>query len=377
MSITDSVKALARELGFDLVGIASAAPFTERGRIAAERLRAGLMGDLPWYTEERVARGTDPERALPGARSIIALGVSYRAPEPPAPDAEPRGRISSYAWGQDYHNLLERRTRSFARRLPDLAGRPVRARWYTDTGPLQDRAVAERAGIGWFGKNTNILTRIGSWAFLSEVVTDLELEPDAPLKKTCGGCARCVEACPTGALTPYALDANTCISYLTIEDRGPIPRPLRPLMGDWVFGCDICQDVCPVNRKAQLTRDRAFWAADGEAARPRLVDLLSLTDEGFAARFQGSPVRRARNDGLKRNVCVALGNLGDRRAVPALARALRDESTLVRGHAAWALGRIGGEEAEAALRAAGAQEDDPTVLEEIAAAHEDLKEGGR
>ena len=367
MSLTAHVKSLAAELGFDSVGITSAESLTERGETALERVQDGLMGDLPWYTEERVERGSDPQAILPGARSIISLAMSYLTPPPEMPEDDlPRGRISNYAWGRDYHALLRKRLRAFMRRLPEVAGVPVQAKAYNDTGPVQDRAVAERAGVGWYGKNTNILTSKGSWVFLAEVITDLELEPDIPLKKTCGGCTLCLEACPTQALiAPYVLDSNRCISYLTIELRGAIPRDLRPLVGEWIFGCDICQDVCPVNRKAELSREYAFFTRDGEAAHPQLLELLELSDAEFAERFQGSPVRRAKNAGMKRNVCVALGNIGDERAISALVRVLRDETALVRGHAAWALGRIGGERARAALMEARHAETDAGTLEEI------------
>ncbi|MBI4329200.1 MAG: tRNA epoxyqueuosine(34) reductase QueG [Chloroflexi bacterium] len=372
---TASVKALAREMGFDLVGISSAEPFTERSQATLQRVQEGLMDGLPWFTKERVSRGADPRHILPTARSIISLALNYHTPSPTegSPMGEPlggrplRGWVARYAWGEDYHRVFQRKVKLFLERLPGVAGRPVAARWYTDTGPLLDRAVAERAGVGWFGKNTNILTSIGSWVLLAEVITDLELEPDRPLKKTCGLCRACMDACPTGAIVaPYVLDNARCISYQTIENRGAIPREIRPLMGDWVFGCDICQDVCPVNRKAQLAREYALFARDGERARPELLGLLDLTEAEFQERYRNSAVRRTRLSGLKRNACVALGNIGDRRAVPSLARALREsrESGLVRAHAAWALGRLGGAEAEAALREALATEQDEGVREE-------------
>ena len=231
---------------------------------------------------------------------------------------------------------------------------------------MNDRAAAERAGVGWFGKNTNILTRThGSWVLLGQVITDLDLVPDAPLAKTCGGCVRCIDDCPTGAIVaPYVVDNTRCISFLTIELRGSIPRELRPLIGDWVFGCDICQDVCPVNRKAAGSLEPAFRQRHDFAA-PALLPLLELDDEAFRRRFMGSPIRRARRAGLQRNVCVALGNIGDRSALPALVAALASPDAVVREHAAWALGRLGGGEAERALAAALAREGDPTVRNEI------------
>ena len=243
---------------------------------------------------------------------------------------------------------------------------------------MNDRAAAERAGIGFFGKNTNILTPShGSWVFLGQVVTDLDLEPDVPLAKNCGECVRCIDACPTGAIVaPYVIDNRRCISFLTIELRGPIPVELRPLMGDWVFGCDICQDVCPVNRDAAQSLEPAFRQRHDFSA-PELIPLLELDDEGFRERFRNSAIKRAKRAGLQRNVCVALGNIGDRRAVPALGRALVEAGPLVRRHAAWALGRIGGQEAEMALESARRSEPDGDVLEEIDAALSDMKPSSR
>ncbi len=247
----------------------------------------------------------------------------------------------------------------------------MQTRWYTDTGPMLDRAVAERAGVGWFGKNTNILTSQGSWMLLAQIITTLELQPDEPLKKTCGACTACIEACPTGAIVaPYVLDNSRCISYLTIENRGAIPPELRPLIGDWIFGCDICQDVCPVNRKARVGQAYEELTRDAEGrARPELVELLSLDDDGFRERFRQSAVLRAKPAGMRRNVCVALGNIADPTTVGPLRRVLRhDDSPIVRGHAAWALGRIGTADAVAALEAASLAEADTSALEEIAAA---------
>ena len=252
-----------------------------------------------------------------------------------------------------------------------MVEQPVRTRFFVDDGPMNDRAAAERSGVGWFGKNTNILTPThGSWVFLAQVITDLELKPDPPLKKTCGECIRCIPACPTDAIiAPYVIDNRRCISFLTIELRGPIPRELRPLMGDWVFGCDICQDVCPVNRKAVLSTEPDF-AKRHDFDAPDLIPLLDLDDEAFRKRFEGSPIRRAKREGLQRNVCVALGNIGDPVAVPALAAALNSDSPLVRSHAAWALGQIGGDEAQTALAHALKTEDDPEVRREIGEARE-------
>ena len=366
------VKNLVVELGFDLVGVTSADPFTEAEEVTLERVRAGLMDGLPWYHAARVKRGCRPEEMLPGARSIIAVAMSYMAKAPPqtGESTPPQGKVARYAWGQDYHKVMERRLKLLAQRLSERLEQTVQAKVYVDTGPMLDRAVAERAGVGWFGKNTNVLTRShGSWVFLGQIITDLELEPDAPSKKTCGQCRICIDKCPTGAIVaPYVLDNTKCISYLTIELRGSMPRHLRPLVGDWVFGCDICQDVCPVNRKAEPTREPAFQTGEHGFSALELLPLLSITEEEFSERFRNSPIKRAKRAGLLRNVCVALGNIGDSRAIPSLVEALCHDIPLARGHAAWALGRIGGAEAEAALRDALATEADPDVRDEIAEA---------
>ena len=370
-----TIKQYGESLGFDIVGITTAEPFFRDEQAAIERIRDGLMDGLPWYTEERVRRATHPEVLLPGAKSIISLAMSYLTEEPENGGPGPHGKIARYAWGDDYHQLLKGRLKEFVEGVSERVGRPVGTRIFVDDGPMNDRAAAERAGVGWFGKNTNILTPShGSWVLLGQVVTDLELEPDRPLAKTCGDCVRCIDECPTGAIVaPYVIDNTRCISFLTIELRGAIPREMRPLVGDWVFGCDICQDVCPVNRKAALGLEPAFRQRHDFAA-PQLLPLLELDDEAFRERFRNSPIKRAKRVGLQRNVCVALGNIGDPTAVPALAKCMNGADALVRMHAAWALGRIGGPEASGALHSAIDREEDPAVLEEIELSLADTRE---
>ncbi len=367
--LEESVKELGRSLGFDLVGITTAESFPRDEAAAVERVRSGLMDGLPWYTEERVRKATNPEMLLAGARSIISVAISYNTGEAKPTGEGPHGRFARYAWNEDYHQVMKARLRQLAEGLEAIAGRPVKTRNFVDDGPMNDRAAAERAGVGWFGKNTNILTpSLGSWVLLGQVVTDLELEPDEPLKKNCGSCVQCIVDCPTNAIVaPYVIDNRKCISFLTIELRGAIPLEMRPLVGDWVFGCDVCQDVCPVNRYAPQTLEPAFQKRHDFDA-PALLPLLELDDEGFRERFRNSPVKRAKRVGLQRNVCVALGNIGDRSAVPALATALATKEPLVRRHAAWALGRLGGDEAEEVLIAAHADETDDEVVEELEAA---------
>ena len=281
------------------------------------------------------------------------------------------GRVARYAWVRDYHRAMKRRMRNLVRALERELSSEVAARWYVDDGPMLDRAAANRAGIGWFGKNSNILNpQFGSWIFLGQIITDLELDPDAPLKKSCGGCTRCIDDCPTGAIVaPYVVDNSRCISYLTIENRGAIPREMRPLVQDWVFGCDICQDVCPVNRKARQPAQPIPSAVKSEHLVPvgqmDLVELLRMSEDEFRQRFAGTSIMRAKRVGMQRNACVVLGNVADDSAVPDLSVALESSEPLVRGHAAWALGRIGGDQATATLTRAASSESNADVLEEI------------
>ena len=370
-----SIKKYAKSLGFDLVGITDAEPFLEDEAIALERIRSGYMDGLPWYTEERVKKMNRPTELLPGARSVISVATSYKVDESDEIGSL-RGKVSRYAWGDDYHEVLKNKLREFCSGLDDIAGFPVKTRIFVDDGPMNDRAAAFRSGVGWFGKNTNILTPShGSWVFLGQVITDLLLKNDTPLKKTCGNCVRCIDDCPTGAIVaPYTIDNERCISYLTIELRGPIPVPLRPLMGDWVFGCDICQDVCPVNLKAKKGNMGSFKKKSGFSA-PELIPLLNMDQKSFSETFRNSPVKRAKRVGLQRNACVALGNNKDTRAIPALEKALREAEVLVRMHAAWALGQIGGKNSLISLTKALGEESDKDVLNEINSAIKNCAEG--
>lgn len=401
---TTTIKEYAYSLGFDIARITDARGFPEAERVIKERIAAGLMDGLPWFTEERAAVSCHPDALLPGARSIISLAMFYLTEQPADQEGDPpRGRISRYAWGDDYHEVIKPKLRQFAAWLREYARASVGAgvegsgdletRIFVDTGRMVDRAVAERAGLGWYGKNTNILTKgWGSWVFLAEIVTNLPLAVDTPIKASCGHCEICLHACPTQALpAPYVLDNTRCISYLTIELRGSIPLELRPLMGNLIFGCDICQQVCPVNhvvekRLAGIIEKRGngaqpigvrqreeFRPRAGIGSSPELIPLLSLTEEQFRERFRLSPIRRTKRRGLLRNVCVALGNSGNRQAVPALIGALHDYEPLVRGHAAWALGRLGGEQAKQALQDALAEEHDEEVRKEIVCALDEFE----
>ncbi len=367
MLASGPLKAHALALGFVAVGIAPAEMQTAARFVFHERINLGMYEGLPWFSRERADRATDATRALVGAGSVITLAAPYKTAYVSAevPDGL-RGRIARYAWGRDYHRVLEQRLKRLVSFIEQEYG--ARSRGLVDYGPLAERAYAARAGIGWFGKNTNILLPgLGSWVLLAELVTTAQFEADAPLAKSCGSCTRCVTACPTGAISgPYVVDNQRCISYQTIENRGWIPRELRRLLGDWVFGCDLCQDACPVGRGAEETTLPEFAPASLDAALPELTALLNLSEEQFLARFQGRAVMRTKRAGLARNACVALGNLGDPAAVPALAQALRtDSSAVVRGHAAWALGRITGPNARQALTYALESEADAQVRHEI------------
>ncbi|MCA1669199.1 MAG: tRNA epoxyqueuosine(34) reductase QueG [Thermomicrobia bacterium] len=372
MNATD-IKALALAHGFHLARVTTAEPFVGLEPVLNARIAAGHLGGLDWFTPERAHIASAPQRLLPWARSLLVLGVSYYADAPLMPDdGVLRGRIARYAWGADYHDLLKAMMRGLIADIERLAGTPLMAGTLVDTARIVDRAAAARAGLGWYGKNTCIITTrdTGSYLFLAEVPLDLDLEPDAPLRKSCGSCAACMAACPTHAIpAAYVLDTPRCISYLTIEHRGALPVALRPQMGSWVFGCDLCQEVCPPNRHVLPLAPPALQPRDVDDAYPALIPLLTMTVAEYRDRFRGRAIKRAKREGLARNAAVALGNSGDRAAVPALAAALADhDAPLIRSHAAWALGHLGGKPARAALERCRATEPDTEVCTEIVAA---------
>jgi epoxyqueuosine reductase len=332
-------RSLALEAGFDLAGIADAAAPRELASFS-EWIARGFAGEMGYLTSQ-AERRSDLRRAFPWARSVISVALQYDTPHAYSTEAaSDRGWVARYAWGDDYHDVMKARLETLVERLHAEAG-PFRSRVYADTGPIVERAYAAAAGIGAWGKNTCLLhPEHGSWFFLGEAVTDLELLADAPLPDMCGSCTACLEACPTGALpAPYVLDATRCISYLTIEVKGAIPEERREGLGRHVFGCDICQDVCPWNRKRRHRAEARFEPRPGLLA-PDLEELAGLGPEEFRERFRRSPVKRAKRRGLLRNVAVALGNSGDASKRPALERLAEDADPVVREHALWALRQL-------------------------------------
>lgn len=368
VSLSARIKEEAQRLGFALAGISPVKP-PRHEESFAQWLRKGLGGEMG-YLERTEELRRDPLKLVPWAKSVVSVGMNYFTPHPRDPEEKgTKGWISRYAWGDDYHDVIKARLERLLATIGAISHEPVEGKAFVDAGPVLERDLAGVAGIGWIGKNTHLISpKRGSWFFLGELFLSLELSHDRPIRDRCGECDFCLRACPTGAFVgPYILDARRCISYLTIELKGAIPRHLRPLMGNHVFGCDICQEVCPYNTKAEATEEAAFSPRQGLYA-PELIPLLALSEEGFKERFRKSPVLRAKRRGLLRNVAVALGNLKSPEAVPALARALADPEPLVRRHAAWALGEIGSEEALAALRGRLEDEADAEVRAEIEAA---------
>jgi epoxyqueuosine reductase len=362
----EALRQKTRELGFDACRVTSAdAPgFAAR---YSQWLADGRHGDMA-YLERTAPKRVDPQQVLMGTKSIITLAASYHdpnAPTTPAPsDCGLRGApapihqaglshgksqmangkfglIARYARYRDYHDVLGERLKQLTEFVNESGGEGTRSLWYVDTGPLLERELAQRAGLGFIGKHTNLISRqLGNWFFLSEIITTFAIEPDAPEKNRCGSCTRCITACPTAAIiAPFQLDARRCISYLTIELKGAIPVELRPAIGDRIFGCDDCLQVCPWSRFAregQMMKARAR----PELGQPDLVELLSLDEAGFKRRFAGTPMLRAKRRGLLRNVCVALGNIGDEKALPALQKVATGQEPLIAEHAAWAIEQI-------------------------------------
>ncbi len=342
-----AIRQRARELGFDDCGFTTATPPASAGHFQAW-LNQRRHGEMAWL-ERNADKRCEPQLVLAGAKSVVCLAVSYghdagREPQNPAPTPHSpahTGLVARYAQFQDYHDLLAERLKSLTAFVNDCGGPESRSLWYVDTGPILERDLAQRAGIGFVGKHTNVISRrLGNWIFLAEILTTLELEPDAPEQNRCGTCTRCLTACPTQAITaPFQLDARRCISNLTIELKGAIPVELRPLIGNRIYGCDDCLAVCPWNRFARAGSLMQTHART-DLQTPDLIELLRLDAAGFKARFAGTPILRTKRRGLLRNVCVALGNVGDETALPALEQASRDAEPLIAEHARWAIEQI-------------------------------------
>ncbi|MCC6790590.1 MAG: tRNA epoxyqueuosine(34) reductase QueG [Thermomicrobiales bacterium] len=367
------MKSLALTHGLEVAAISSADQFDGLADHLESHIAAGHVAGFDWFTPERARFSAAPRNLHPTARSIVSVGVPYWSGSAHPPDTIPRGRISRYAWGNDYHAVLKTRMRSLHAAIEAAAQRPVEARFLVDTARIVDRAAAARAGIGWYGKHSCLIVPgHGSWVMLGNLLLDLELDADEPIDKNCGRCSICLDRCPTGAIVaPYTIDSPRCLSFQTIEQRGPIPVPLRAALGNWVFGCDVCQDVCPYTGAAAMVNDPDFTPVSPERSFPRLDWLLAMSESEFRAVYRGSAVLRAKRRGLARNAAVALGNVGDDAALPTLIHALREhDEPLVRGHAAWAAGVIGGPAARLALDRARKDDPDLSVREEAARALE-------
>jgi epoxyqueuosine reductase len=331
------LQSLARDLGFDLCRVATCAPPAHFAEFR-QWLGEGAAGEMS-YLHRGGEKRSDPQQILPGARSIIVLALNYwQGAEIRRSQTAATGRIAHYAWGDDYHQIIEKKLESIDHFLIDQGGTQ---KCYVDTGPILERDYAANAGIGWHGKSTMLINiELGTWFFLAEILTTLDLPPDEPARDRCGTCSRCITACPTGAITaPHHVDARRCISYLTIEHKTSIPVDLRPLIGDRIFGCDDCLEACPWNRFAQVSRETAFEARPATVGMS-LRDYLRLSDEEFRDMFRNSPIKRIKRRGFLRNVCVALGNVGDTGDLPALERATQDSEPLVAEHARWAIQQI-------------------------------------
>ncbi|MBS0211099.1 MAG: tRNA epoxyqueuosine(34) reductase QueG [Planctomycetes bacterium] len=365
-TLTETLKSEATGLGFSLAGVCPAV--TPEG---ATRLRewidAGYAGQMHYFAS-RLEAYRHPDGVLAGARSLVMLALDYRTLEPVAPRPG-QGRVSRYAWGADYHEVIHRRLDQLVARVGELCPE-ASARGVVDTAPLLEREFAELAGLGWVGKHTLLINKLrGSWFFLAALILDRDLVYDLPHGTDhCGTCRACIDACPTQAIVePYLLDGRRCISYLTIELREPIPRELRAGMGEWAFGCDVCQDVCPWNGRAPEATTAEFQPRS-EMNPLNLAELFCLDEAAFRARFKQTPLWRPRRRGILRNAAIVLGNQRNEAAIDALARGLADEEPLIRGACAWALGQIGTPVAKGLLAARQAIETDVQVSEEIALA---------
>ncbi len=344
------IKDEAHRLGFILAGVTTPDPPPHLAKFE-EWLMQGRHATMNYLVDEGARkRRADARLILPDCKSILLLAISYSKPADDSKNSttidtntqKSKGKIAAYAWGNDYHVVLPKRLTALVRFIEEEAGHPVSNRWYTDTGPVLERDMAQRAGLGWIGKNTCLIhPKLGSYFLLSEILLGLELKPDTPwVTDHCGTCHRCIEACPTDCILPdRTIDAGRCISYLTIELKDSVPAEIRPLMGNWVFGCDICQQVCPWNRFARTEGDPDFKRR-GDIPEPNLIHELELTPAEFNRKFLGSPIKRAKRSGYLRNTALAIGNVGGRDAIPSLKKVVNDSESMTREHAAWAIKQI-------------------------------------
>jgi len=365
--LTKSIKYKAIELGFDLVGVTPAGPYPENQRFK-EWLEKGYAGSMGWLENTKEKR-VDIGQVVAGAKSVICCAINYNTDYPYSLDEShqpERGWISRYAWGDDYHDIILDMLKKLNDYCTEVMPENSSTKYYVDTGPVMEKVYAKYAGIGWIGKNTNIINQTaGSWFFLGEIITDAELEYDVPAVDRCGTCTSCIDACPTQAITePYVLDASKCVSYLTIELKDQIPSDLREGIENNIYGCDICQDVCPWNTHAEATRDSRFMPRE-QLYNPGLSDLIGLSQEQFSELFRGSPIKRTKRRGLLSNILIAMGNSGSSEFIGDIKNALADPEPLIRAAAVWAYWKIDKEQAREHLLLHVKDESDNLVREEI------------
>lgn len=365
-NLTDSIKKKALELGFDLVGVSPVDSFPEN-QFYKEWLNKGFSGEMK-YLERNPEKRQDIQNVLPGAKSVISCAMNYNTDYPYSIEKTDRtkGWISRYAWGDDYHDTITDKLRVLMSYISSESSEEITSKLYVDTGPVLERNYGKYAGVGWVGKNTCLINQeIGSWIFLGEIITDIELEYDTPVPDRCGTCTRCIDACPTDAIIEsYILDSRLCISYLTIELKDKIPTELREGISNNIYGCDICQDVCPWNKRAP-TSDKLEFEPREELFNPDLSYISSLSVEDFRKQFKGSPIKRTKRRGLLRNTVVAMGNSGEKDFLPLILECLEEEEPLIRIHALWALWKIEGVHSREILVKYQQTETDEVVNDEI------------
>ncbi|MGH7884480.1 MAG: tRNA epoxyqueuosine(34) reductase QueG [Thermodesulfobacteriota bacterium] len=364
--ITNSIKNYAYELGFDLVGISPPDPYPDN-QYYREWVEKGFAGEMN-YLKQNISKREDPNNVLSNIKSLITCAINYNTNRPYSieVDKTKKGWVARYAWGEDYHNVLEPMLRKLKNYIETLLEEKINTKAYVDTGPILEKVFAKNSGIGWIGKNTCLINqKIGSWLFLGEILTDVELEFDGKAADRCGTCTKCIDACPTGAITePYVLDSRNCISYLTIELKGKIPESMREGIENNIFGCDICQDVCPWNRNAPISELLDFQPRD-KIYNPDLKNLLNLDGEDFRTLFKNSPIKRSKRKGFLRNVLVAAANSKESCFSFEISKLLNDEEPLVRAHAVWALWKIEGSDCLNKLYDLYKTETNEMVIEEL------------